>query len=156
MVTEYFERPCSEYREGRRLVMAANKIIYPEEGYPRTDHDGVPLDEPLLHRLSYLLHPGGDGDKGLVRHIIDLQRTFNDAINKQLEIKNLALNLQILAPRGSLKERRVTTPGAIIEWDPVPGGAVPTFQEPPNPQLLAQLQSIAESARADAGYIADA
>lgn len=155
LVTEYFERPCPQYPEGRRLIMANGTQIFPEDTYPLKGQDG-PVDEPLLHRLSYMVDPDDDTDKGLVRHLIDIQRTFNDANNKQLELKNLALLLQVLAPRGSMRDRITTTPGAIQEYDLVPGGATPQFRPAPDPQLLNQLQQIAESARADAGYISDA
>lgn len=155
LVTEYFERPCPKYPDGRWLVLANTKQIFSEDTYPLQDSNGT-IDEPLLHRLSYLIDPDADSDMGLVRHLIDAQRTFEDAVNKQLELKNLSLLPQLLAPRGSVQVRPTTTPGAIVEYDPTPGGGVPQWRPAPDPQILNMLQSIAESAKADAGYIADA
>jgi hypothetical protein len=37
MVTEYLERPCAKWPEGRRLVIANNREIFPEERYPVED-----------------------------------------------------------------------------------------------------------------------
>jgi hypothetical protein len=102
LVTEYFERPCPNYDQGRRMIFANGRMIFPEEGYPLCNAKGLALDEPCLHRLSYIVDPDAGSDFGLVRHLIDPQRTFNDATNKQLEIKNLALSPQLMAPEGSI------------------------------------------------------
>lgn len=40
METTYFERPCHDYPEGRTLVMANGRVIFPEDAYPLRDADG--------------------------------------------------------------------------------------------------------------------
>lgn len=89
MVAEFFERPCPDYPQGRRLVYANDKQIFPEEAYPlqrpvKGEHEGPvtwePVDEPMLHRLAYSIDVDSDDDQGLVRHLIDAQRTYNDCV----------------------------------------------------------------------------
>src|SRR4051812_2253143 len=98
LVTEYLERPSPDTPEGRRLVMANDKLICDPMPYPCVDPTGEPVDEPILHYLTRLIDPDSDCDEGLVRHSLDACRTWNDCTNKLLEWKNLALNPQILAP----------------------------------------------------------
>lgn len=64
---------------------------------------------------------------GLVEHGIDPQRTINDACNKAVQTKNLAMVPQILAPVGSLRDRPTDEPGAIIKYVPV-GGVKPEWR----------------------------
>jgi hypothetical protein len=62
--------------------MANGGVICPEEPYPLTDIKGLPVDAPVLHKLSVIRDPDGDHDLGLVRFALDTIRTFNDANNK--------------------------------------------------------------------------
>lgn len=151
LVTEYLERPSLQRPEGRRLVIANGKTICPEESYPCVDGKGNYVDEPVLHRLSYVVDADNDRDMGLVEHLIDSQRTYNDAGNKALEWKNLALNPQVLAPIGSLKQRLTDEPGAVFEYAPI-GGMEPKWRQvPPVPPELFTIQ---ETALRDMGRIA--
>jgi hypothetical protein len=114
MVTDYFERPSSKFPKGRWLTAANGRVIAGKESddakdqrpYPLVDHNGEVVDEPVLHRLSYTVDPDADQDMGLVRHLIDPQRSINDAWSKALEWKNRALNPQIMAPVGSMVKRQ--------------------------------------------------
>jgi hypothetical protein len=143
MVTDYLERPCVEYPEGRRYCIANGKIITPPEAYPFSDGKGGIVDEPVLHKLSYILDPDSDRDQGLVRHLLDAQRTINDATNKQIEWKNLALMPQVFAPLGAFPKRQRLTdqPGAVFVYNPVNGLKPEWRQTPPIPQELSQLKS---------------
>ena len=139
LVTDYLERPCPKYPEGRWLTIANKRIISgvlnPQNGegtivrpYPLTDPKGAPLDEPVLHRLSYCVDPDKDEDMGLVKHLIDPQRSYNDAWCKVLEWKNRVLNPRIMAQAGTLKTRPDDTPGGVDyyvgqnppQWQPTP------------------------------------
>lgn len=156
VVTEYFERPSVQEPEGKRCTYANKKLIYPEDTYPLRGPDGV-IDEPCLHRVSYIIDPEAENDQGLVRHLVDPQRVYLDAINKSCEAKNLALVTQLLAPRGYFdKDRWDDTPGAILEYDAMPGMPPPEWRDPLDPQIIAQLHEIAERAKSDMGFIADA
>jgi len=105
LVTEYLERPCMKYPQGRRLILANGKLIFPEDEYPLKDTKGQAIDAPWLHRLSYMIDPSSDRDQGLVKQLIEPMRTFNDALNKVSEWKNVARSPQMLAPVGSLDSR---------------------------------------------------
>jgi hypothetical protein len=145
LVSEYLERPCPEYPQGRWIVIANGRVVIPERPYPCADYDGEPIDEPILHKLSYARDPDSDRDQGLVRHLLDAQRTINAAASKSVEWLVLALNPQLLIRNGGLaKGQRLTDePGAVynvvgngeMEWRPVP----------PVPQELFQIKGQAES-----------
>lgn len=142
MVTDYLERPCAKYPEGRRYCIANGKVITPPEAYPFSDGVGGIVDEPVLHKLSYIIDPDSDRDQGLVRHLLDAQRTINDATNKQIEWKNLALMPQMIAPLGAFpKRQRITDqPGAVFVYNPVNGLKPEWKATPPIPGELSQLK----------------
>jgi len=130
LVTEYLERPCPDYPEGRWFTFANERVIVGERPYPCFDHEGKVLDEPVLHRLSYAVDPDSDRDKGLVRHLLDAQRTINNSTNKQIMWVDLAMNPQVIIWNGGFAkgQRLSNEPGAAynatgtgkIEWRPVP------------------------------------
>jgi hypothetical protein len=152
LVTEYLERPCPKYPNGRRLVMANKRLLFPEEDYPLRDQDGEIVDEPCLHRLAYTLDPSSDHDRGLVCSLIESMRSYDFAKNKQDEFAQMGLVLQILAPEGSILTPRTDTPGDIIEYDPsVPGGQKPEFA--PLAGVPAELFTMENGARAEMGFI---
>lgn len=145
MVTEYLERPCAKYPEGRWLTIANDRVIVGERPYPCTDGDGEVIDEPVIHRLSYAMDPDSDRGKGLGRHLLDAQRTINNSVNKQTMWVDLAMNPQVIIWNGGFaKGQRLTNePGAAyqangtgkVEWRPVPQ----------MPQGLSEMKSEAEA-----------
>jgi hypothetical protein len=144
MVTEtvYLERPCPDYPDGRRLVIANAKVIAPEEDFPLKDHEDRVIDKPPLFRLSYTVDPNGD-DRGMVESMIPSQRTVNDCTNKLLEWKNRCLNPQMIAPRGSNMDRPDDTPGRINYYNPI-GGQKPEWERPPVvPRELFEMREMA-------------
>lgn len=142
MVIDYLERPCPEYPQGRRLCIANGKQIVPAENYPLVDPDGDAVDEPLIHRISYIIDPDNDRDLGLVTGLLDAQRTINDCTNKQLEWKNLSLMPQVFAPMGAFPKRQRLTdqPGAVFMYNPVSGLKPEWRPTPPIPNELAALK----------------
>jgi hypothetical protein len=135
MVTEYLERPCAKYPEGRWLTFANERVIVGvgadgERPYPCRDGNGEVVDEPVIHRLSYAMDPDSDRDKGLGRHLLDAQRTINNSVNKETMWVDLAMNPQVIIWNGGFaKGQRLTNePGAAyqatgtgkVEWRPVP------------------------------------
>lgn len=151
LVTEYLERPSKKFPQGRWYTVANGRVIIGERPYPCADIDGEPLDEPILHRLSYAADPDSDRDQGLVHHLLGAQRSANLSVSKALEWMKLALNPQLVIQNGSLAEgqRLTDEPGAVynafgsgqIVWRPVP--PVPT-----------ELFTIKDQAEADMGRIA--
>jgi hypothetical protein len=173
MVTEYFERPCPRWPQGRTMVFAGGKPIvdyrridptsqYTWGPYPLVDTDGQILDEPLIHRLVYRHDPDTDTDLGLTWLLVDFQRTVQDCYNKLLEWKNRCLNPQMKAPVNSLIDRPSDEPGSVRyyrwqgpgspepEWENVPSGwAEPLFR------ILNQAVTDMRSVSADEDFNAD-
>lgn len=139
IVTEFFERPCPKYPDGRYIVMANGQVICPIEPYPLRDPDGSVVDEPVLHRLQYTLGLDKDDDLGLTWQLIDSQRTIEDCLNKLVEWKNRCLNPKMKAPVGSIVTPPDDTPGAVVYYNPVMGEK-PEWETPPQiPQSLFQI-----------------
>lgn len=149
-VTEYLERPSPTFPKGRWLTLANGRVIagVKEDGFRAYPGSG---DEPCIIPLSYVEDPDSDRNQGLVRHMIDLVRTAQDSWSKALEWKNRALNPQILAPVGSIKNRLTDAPGAIIQYVPV-GGQKPEWQN--TPTVPRELFEIIDRAQGIAGNIA--
>lgn len=153
LITEYLERPCPAWPQGRRIFLAAGKQIFPEESYPLTDSKGEVVDEPCIHRLGYTVNPASDRDKGMVKSLIESQRLYDFSMNKISEFAQLGLVSQMTAPIGAIKTPPTDEPGAIIEWDPAtPGGAEPKFRETQG--IPAELFKLREEAQSEMRTIA--
>jgi hypothetical protein len=137
LVTEYLERPSKANPEGAWITMANDRVIIAQRPYPCQDPEGHILDEPVLHKLTYAMDPENDRDSGLVRHLIDAQRTVNHCNNKISEWINLALNPQLIIQNGQLKQKLNDEPGAVynavgtgeLKWREVPEIPVQLFQQ---------------------------
>lgn len=154
LLTDYLERPCKKYPQGRRCFIANGRVVVDfrmdpaasddarwYEPYPYMDAKGQVADEPVIHRLSYTVNPEGD-DLGLVERLIDLMRTVNDCWNKLLEWKNRALMPRKQAPRGA-NIRTDDVPGGIDYYNVV-GGLKPEWEKPAQvPGELFQMLNMA-------------
>lgn len=108
-VYTYLEKPTKTFGSGRWLTIAHGRQIATEQKYP------VPEGDALVP-LSYIIDPDNDRDMGLVQHLMDPQRVYNDAWNKIVEWKNLALNPQLFVSPGVLQGQAITSePGAVYE-----------------------------------------
>lgn len=152
MVTMYFERPCPKYPDGRLLTIANGRQILPEGAYPMR-HAGRAIDKPCLHELKYRMDPEGGGDLGLTWELIDFQRTASDCYNKLIEIKNRALMLRLIAPKGSQVARHTDEPGGVTYYQPI-GGAKPEWEKAPDPAIMGQLMNLLERTLSDMRYVA--
>lgn len=131
-VYSYLEKPCKSYPVGRWLTLANNRLIAAERPYP------VPEGDALIP-LSYIIDPDNDRDMGLVQHLMDPQRIFNDAWNKIVEWKNLAMNPQLFVAPGVLQGQVITSePGAVYEI-PDPKNSIFWREVPNMPQELFQI-----------------
>lgn len=113
MVTDHLERPSPSSPQGRWLTIAGGKQILPERPYPCMDGSGKVLDEPVIHKLAYMLDADSDRDMGLVRHLLDSQRTLNNMANKQTEWITHAIVPQVIVQNGEFKQRLTDEPGAV-------------------------------------------
>lgn len=152
MVEVFAERPCPKYPNGRTLTIAGGHQILKPSDYPLMQ-SGVAIDQPFIHRLMYRMSAEDGQDLGLTWELIDFQRTANDCYNKIVELKNRALNLRMLAPRGSLKRASTDEPGGIDYYDPV-GGFKPEWEKAPDPSLMGQLMQILNRTLEDMRYVA--
>jgi hypothetical protein len=156
IMTDYFERPCPKYPQGRWMTIANGRVVidarklqdYEQETdqywqeYPVRDVDGSVVDEPVLDRLVYTHDPDSDDDLGLTWALIDFQRSAQDCINKMLEYKNRGLNLQMLAPVNSIISPPDDVPNSVRYYKLSPNGEKPQWEEPPSGQILNALQQI--------------
>jgi hypothetical protein len=142
MVSEYLERPCAKYPQGRRIVVANDRVILPEEPYPGADYG---YDGCAIHALSYTIDPEMDRDRGLVCHLLDAQRTYNNATNQQISWAQLALNPQIIGPpMANGKVKFTDEPGAYYEVIPI-NGMTPQWRDvPPIPPELSAMKEEAK------------
>lgn len=152
ILSDYLERPSQKYPLGRRVTIANGQVVVDcrlldptcesfWEPYPLVGTDNQPIDEPVLHRLTYSLDPENDRDFGLVWQLIDAQRTIQDCWNKLLEWKNRCLNPQKIAAANSIVGARPDdSPGAVLYYRmgmPKPEWETP----PPVPQALFEMLS---------------
>lgn len=151
LVTDYLERPTPKNQDGRWITVANGRVIIPERPYPCVDGAGRVCDEPVLHKLTYSMDPENDRDSGLVRHLIDAQRTVNYCNNKITEWAALALNPQIIIQNGQLKQKLTDEPGAVynavgtgeMQWRPTPTTPTELFRQ--KEEAVSDMQRIAGS-----------
>ena len=131
-VYSYLEKPTRTYPVGRWVTIAGNRKIAADRQYP------VPEGDALIP-LSYIVDPDNDRDMGLVQHLLDPQRIFNDAWNKIVEWKNLAMAPQLFVAPGVLQGQVITAePGAVYEIAD-PNNNMRWREVPDMPQELFQI-----------------
>lgn len=145
LVTEYFEPPSQQNRNGRHVIMANGRVICPEASYPLVDPKTKKVcDEPLLVRFAYLVDAASDRALPPVAGMLDPQRIYNDCTNKALMWKNLAMNPQVLVPKGSMidQDKLSEAPGQKVVYR---GSVPPTWrsvgQVPPDLYAIADRQA---------------
>jgi hypothetical protein len=131
-VYDYLELPTKSFPMGRWLTIANSRIIAAPRPYPTPT--GI-----CLFPLSYIQDPDNDRDMGLVQHLLDPQRIYNDAWNKVVEWKNLAINPQLFVAPGVLQGQKITNePGAVYEIAD-PANNIKWREVPAMPQELFQI-----------------
>jgi hypothetical protein len=137
LTQEYLERPSDKYRNGRRIIKANGKRIFPVEDYPLQNSKGDVVNEPVLLKLCVIRDPDADHDLGLVRFVLDAIRSYQEAVNKQLQYSKHML-AQMVVP-----------PGTMVPFDDTPMAVF----EHPRPQDI-QFRQV-QGAPADLDNIAD-
>lgn len=151
LVTEYVERPCPKYPNGRRLTIANNRLLVPERPYPLVGKDNKVIDEPFLVRLIKDVDPENDRPRGMVADLIGPQRAINDLESRKLEAKNLGL-----LPMMVTKNLKPSIPAI----KPIPG-AIYNLQgqgeigwvPPIPPQIITQINDMKMATLDDMGRI---
>lgn len=155
MVTDYLERPCPKYPNGRRLTYANDREIFPPDDYPLRDKDGNVVDEPCLRRIAYAIDGGSERARGLVTSLIEVIRDYDFASNKMVEYLQLVMVPQLMGPEGAFEGELNDEPGAYIglkeeAWE---GGREPKWREmPPAPQ---EFSTERDRAQALLGFLAN-
>jgi hypothetical protein len=130
LTTEYFERPCPKYPKGRWGTYADGRKILPDEDYPMRDGQGEIADVPCLRRLIWDVDGASDRARGLVQRIVDVVRSYDQAINKQAEYSQIGLVAQVLAAEGVLLTDPTDEPGLVVEYDrTLANGEKPEWRE---------------------------
>lgn len=146
IVTEYFERPCPKYPKGRWGTYAGGRKIFADEDYPMVDDKGQVVDVPPLRRLIYDVDGASDRARGLVQKIVDVVRSYDQAVNKQSEYSQIGLVAQVIAAEGVLLTDPTDEPGLVIEYDrTLANGEKPEWRE--NIQFPAELFTMEEKAK---------
>lgn len=111
-IQECWIKPCKDYPEGLMVTWAGDIIIQVKEGwpyrhkqYPFTKFDHIPT--------------GRFYSESVVEDLIPLQKEYNRTRSQIIEAKNRMSKPQLLAPRGSVNPKMITSePGLIIQYTP--------------------------------------
>ena len=127
----YF-RPTPALPNGRYVywIEGPNQIL--DQG----NWDSPTKDLPLVH-FPGIERPGSVIDEPRTTFARPLQKELNLAISKVAMYRNLTLKPQMIAPRGSLRQRITDEPGAVWEYDAMAGISPPEWR--PVPTLPAYI-----------------
>lgn len=123
--TGYF-KPTAAMPNGRVVVWVdgGDKQILADYKWP------YPSNDLPLVKFAGMRVPGAIYDDAVVTHAIPLQKELNRTISQIVEYKNLTIAPVMIAPVGSLRTRRTTEPGQVIEYAPTAAGLKPEFDQP--------------------------
>jgi len=134
----YF-RPSASMPNGRYVawVSGSDKQILSDEKWP------FPFHQLPLIKIPGMRVPGAIYDDAPVTHAIPLQKELNRSLSQIIEYKNLTINPVMTAPVGSLRTRRTTEPGQVLEYTPI-NGMKPEFETLPSlpPYVFEHLSDI--------------
>jgi len=128
MVKEMWIKPCRKYPEGGVLTYANSQFLQEVQGWPYS-HNEYPFA-----KMDHIQSGRFWGDSTLV-DIIPLQREYNRTRSQIIEAKNRMSKPQLVAVRGSIDARKITSePGLIIQYqpgfqkpEPLPLQSLPTY-----------------------------
>lgn len=127
-VKELWVKPCGKYPQGAQIVCAGDQVLgmteewpYQHGEYPFTKFDHIPTGRFY-------------GDSTIV-DLIPVQREFNRTRSQLIESKNRMSKPQLMAPRGSVDPKKITSePGLIVFYtpgfappQPIPLQAIPSY-----------------------------
>lgn len=140
----YLERPSDEFAKGRQMEIVNRTIIGEVYPYP------VYSDIPVIHRMPWIQRENRDRSLGIGEMAIDIQRSINRIVNQLITWRNLVLNPQLLAPKGSMKTVSTDEPGKVLEYRVI-GGKEPKWRDVP--EIPVSLFKDLEQAYADMDFV---
>lgn len=117
--------PTPSMPNGRYVVFTegSDKKILADEKWP------YPFNDLPLVKFPGMRVPGSVYDDAPVTHAIPIQKELNKTLSQIIEYKNFTINPVMTAPIGSLRTRRTTEPGQVLEYQPVGSQALkPEFE----------------------------
>jgi hypothetical protein len=133
--------PTASMPNGRYVVFTEgnDKKILADEKWP------YPFNDLPMVKFAGMRVPGSVYDDAVVTHAIPIQKELNKTISQIIEYKNFTINPVMTAPIGSLRTRRTTEPGQVLEYQPVGSQALkPEFETLPTlpPYVFEHLREI--------------
>jgi hypothetical protein len=116
-----------ELPEGGMFTIANNKVVQGFDSWPY-EHNQYPIS-----KLDAAL-TGKFYNSSIIEDLIPLQRELNRSRSQLIEAKNRASKPQLVAPKGSVDPKKITTePGQVIEYN--------VGMDPPQPLPLQNIPS---------------
>lgn len=108
MVKELWVKPCQKYPDGILIAWAGDQLLFSQEGWP-FQHQQYPFTK-FTH-----VETGRFYGESTIVDLIPLQKEYNRTISQIVEAKNRTSKPQLMAYRGSINPRQITSePGLII------------------------------------------
>lgn len=112
VVKEIWIKPSAKYKNGLVAMWANNEILHVTEGHPYA-HGEYPFT-----KIDHIPTGRFYGQSTIV-DLIPLQKEYNRTRSQVIEAKNRMSKPQLIAPKGSVDPRKITTePGLVIQYTP--------------------------------------
>lgn len=110
-VREMWIKPCPKYPEGAIIWFSDSELLGMVNIWPYM-HNRYPFQ-----KIDHIPVPGRFYATCSVEHVIPLQKEYNRTRSQIVEAKNRMSKPQLLAPKGSVDPRKITSePGLVIEY----------------------------------------
>jgi hypothetical protein len=130
IVYEYWEKPCSEYPNGRLIICTDSNLLYSGE-IPYKNEDGEVYLPFIIEKCTE--RPNCFWGKSIVERLIPLQRQYNALKNRKTDHLNMTvigvLSYEENSIDSDVLEMEGLAPGTMIPRKP--GTAAPTFLQSP-------------------------
>lgn len=100
LVTEYYEMPSAEYKNGRLLITCGDMLLYEGELPYQTGENGE-RRAPFVRQVS-LSRPGCFWGMSIIERCIPIQRAYNAVKNRKHEFLNRAAVGVLAVEEGSV------------------------------------------------------
>jgi len=151
LVTEYYEMPSAEYKNGRLLITCGDMLLYEGELPYQTGENGE-RRAPFVRQVS-LSRPGCFWGMSIIERCIPIQRAYNAVKNRKHEFLNRAAVGVLAVEEGSVDlenlELEGLAPGKLLVYRQgsnipafLPGGNLPGEFIQEEAELLQEFEMI--------------